>query len=76
MIYLAGIFFNPHNLTGIWYYVACFNPFLYIVDGFRYGFIAHASANIEFGIIFVFALAIIINFIGYMLIKKGVKIKH
>jgi ABC-2 type transport system permease protein len=76
LIYLAGIFFNPHNFSGFWQYVAYLNPFLYIVDGFRYGFIAHASANIEFGAGFVFILAIMINFVGYMLIKKGIKIKH
>lgn len=76
LIYLAGIFFNPHNFKGIWLAIAYLNPFLYIVDGFRYGFIAHSSANIVFGIIFVFTLAVIINGIGYMLIKKGIKIKH
>ena len=66
LIYLAGIFFNPHNFSGIWQYIAYLNPFLYIVDGFRYGFIAHASANIEFGVVFVFCFAIVINFIGYI----------
>ncbi len=76
LIYLAGIFFNPHNFSGFWQHVAYLNPFLYIIDGFRYGFIAHSSANIEFGAIFVFCLAIVINYIGYMLIKKGIKIKH
>lgn len=76
LIYLAGIFFNPHNFTGFWQIIAYLNPILYIVDGFRYGFIAHASANIKFGVVFVFSLAIIINYFGYMLIKKGIKIKH
>lgn len=76
LIYLAGIFFNPMNFNGFWKFVAFLDPFLYIVDGFRYGFIAHASANIIFGAIFVFCLAIVINFLGYLLIKKGVKIKH
>lgn len=75
LIYLAGVFFNPTNLPNVWSKVALFDPFLYIVDGFRYGFIAHETANIEFGAIFVLALAIIINGIGYMLLKKGVKIK-
>ena len=76
LIYLAGVFFNPVNLTDFWKYVAYLNPFLYIVDGFRYGFIAHSNANIEFGAVFVFGLALLINFIGYMLMKKGVKIRH
>lgn len=76
LTYLAGVFFNPHNLVGIWSVLAFLNPFLYIIDGFRYAFIAHANANIQFGIVFVLALAVIINWVGYMLIKKGIKIKH
>lgn len=76
LIYLAGIFFNPFELPGVWKYLALCDPFLYIVDGFRYGFIAHAKASIEFGVFFVFFFAFIVNFIGYILLKKGVKIKH
>ena len=76
LIYLAGVFFNPDTLPGFWRDIAYFNPFLYIVDGFRYGFIAHANPNIGFGAIFVLVLAIVVNTIGFLLIKKGIKIKH
>lgn len=76
LIYLAGVFFNPANLSTFWKFIAYLDPFLYIVDGFRYGFIAHSNSSIEFGAIFVLILAIVINFVGYMLMKKGVKIKH
>ena len=75
LIYLAGIFFNINNFTGIWLHIASLDPFLYIVDGFRYGFIAHANANITVGSIFVLILAVLINSIGYYLLKKGIKIK-
>ena len=76
LIYLAGIFFSTQHLHGIWRYIAQLDPFLYIVDGFRYGFIAHTDYNIITGAIFVFAFAVIINVIGYILIRKGVCIKH
>ncbi|MBY0379433.1 MAG: hypothetical protein K2P99_03415 [Burkholderiales bacterium] len=51
------------------------NPFMYIVDGFRYGFIAHSSYNVGFGAVFVLCFALAINFVGYMLLKKGIKIR-
>ena len=76
LIYLAGIFFNPNNFHNFWQYISMVNPFMYIVDGFRYGFIAHSSYNIAFGAWFVLFFAVAINFIGYMLIKKGIHIKH
>ena len=75
LIYLAGVFFNPTTLPGFWGKVALLDPFLYIVDGFRYGFIRHQSASLEFGAYFVVIMAIVINFIGYTLLKKGIKIK-
>ena len=75
LIYLAGIFFNVNNFSGIWLHIASLDPFLYIVDGFRYGFIAHANSNIEIGCIFVMSLSIIINGIGYYLLKHGIRIK-
>ena len=76
LIYLAGIFYNSNNLQGVWHYIALADPFLYIIDGFRYGFIAHASYNITFGIVFIGVCSLIVNLIGYALIKNGVKIKH
>ena len=76
LIYLAGVFFNPHAIVGFWQTVTTYNPFMYIVDGFRYGFIQHSSYNIGFGAGFVFVFAVLINAIGYMLIKNGIKIKH
>jgi len=76
LIYLAGIFFNPVAFHGIWHFLALLDPFLYIIDGFRYGFIGHSSANITFGVIFVFINAVIINGIGYILLQQGIKIKH
>ncbi|MFN8770357.1 MAG: ABC transporter permease [Neisseriaceae bacterium] len=76
LIYLAGVFFNPHNLNGIWQWIAMANPFMYIVDGFRYGVIAHSSYNIIFGALFVLIFAVAINFVGFMLLKRGIRVKH
>jgi len=76
LIYLAGIFFNPGGFSGIWHVLALLDPFLYIVDGFRYGFIAHADFNVVFGALFVGVCAIGINLFGYSLMKRGIHIKH
>ncbi len=76
LIYLAGIFFNSYNFTGVWRFTAMLDPFLYIVDGFRYGFIAHANSNIEYATLSVLFFSIFINLIGYWLIKAGIRIKH
>ncbi len=76
LIYLAGIFFNPESFSGIWHVFAMLDPFLYIIDGFRYGFIAHADFNVVFGALFVGVCAIGVNLFGYSLMKRGIHIKH
>jgi len=76
LIYLSGIFYNIQNLGQFWRKLAMLDPFLYIVDGFRYGFIGHANFDIVTGVIFVAIFALVINFIGIILLKRGINIKH
>ncbi len=38
MTFLAGVFYSIHSLPGIWQQLSHFNPFFYMIDGFRYGF--------------------------------------
>jgi len=35
---LAGVFYSIHSLPAFWQGVSHFNPFFYMIDGFRYGF--------------------------------------
>jgi ABC-2 type transport system permease protein len=51
------------------------NPFFYIIDGFRYGFLGVADGSIQFGLFYLLILSFIIWFAAYMLFKKGYKIK-
>jgi ABC-2 type transport system permease protein len=38
MTFLSGVFYSIHSLPGIWQTVSHFNPFFYMIDGFRFGF--------------------------------------
>jgi ABC-2 type transport system permease protein len=76
LIYLSGVFFNSSNFQGVWKILMFYNPFMYIVSGFRAGFIGDAHMNINFAIIFVTIASLLVNFLGYFLLKKGVKIKQ
>lgn len=76
LIYLSGVFFNPHNLSALWQSVTMLNPFMYIVAGFRYGFIANPNFNLWLGILIVFVFALVINSVGYILLRQGVRIKN
>lgn len=36
--FLSGVFYSIHSLPPFWQAVSHFNPFFYMIDGFRYGF--------------------------------------
>lgn len=76
LVYLAGIFFTIDGLPHLWWHVAHLDPFLYIVDGFRYGFTMYTSINVYVCGVIVASMAMIVNLVGYMLLKHGIKIKH
>ena len=36
--FLSGVFYSIHSLPDFWQRLSHFNPFFYMIDGFRYGF--------------------------------------
>lgn len=48
--FLSGTFYSIERLPGVWNYAAHINPFFYMIDGFRYGFIGHAEGSLAIGV--------------------------
>jgi len=48
--FLSGTFYSIHRLPELAQTLAQLNPFFYMIDGFRYGFIGHADASLTTGI--------------------------
>ena len=74
--FLSGVFYSVHGLPPFWQGVSHFNPFFYMIDGFRYGFFAQADVSpwISLGVVVV-ALAIAATVVLAML-KRGYKIRQ
>lgn len=45
--YLGGVFYSVDMLPGIWKTVSRFNPILYMINTFRFGFIGVTDVNIQ-----------------------------
>jgi len=43
--FLSGVFYSIHSLPEFWQMLSKFNPFFYMIDGFRYGFFGVADVN-------------------------------
>ena len=73
--FLSGTFYTIDRLPYILQTISELNPFFYMIDGFRYGFIGKSDGSIIYGIIYLTILSFITWFISYLLYKRGYKIK-
>lgn len=75
MTFLSGTFYSIGQLPQFWQNLALANPFFYIIDGFRFGFIGHADGNIIIGLTLLTTCNILLISLSYFMIKSGYKIK-
>lgn len=75
MTFLSGTFYSIAQLPEFWQKLAFANPFFYIIDGFRYGFIGQSDGNIFVGLIALTICDTLLMLLAYTMIKKGYKIK-
>ena len=73
--FLSGTFYSIDRLPDVLKSVSEMNPFFYIIDGFRYGFLGIADGSIQFGLLYLILLSFITWFAAYILFKNGYKIK-
>ncbi len=73
--FLSGTFYSIKNLPEFWQQVNHFNPFFYIIDGFRYSLTGHNDFEISTGLTVLISLNIILFTITYIMLKKGFRIK-
>ncbi|MDX1795887.1 MAG: ABC transporter permease [Hydrogenovibrio sp.] len=75
LTFLSGVFYSIHALPGIWQEISHFNPFFYMVDGFRHGFFTQSDVSVYLSLGVTLAFFFIITAINLILLFKGVKIR-
>ena len=73
--FLSGTFYSIEKLPEILQKISEWNPFFYIIDGFRYGFLGASDGSLIFGLVYLTILSLLTWFVSYILYKKGYKIK-
>ncbi len=71
LTYLGGVFYSVSVLPHFWQVVSLFNPILYMINGFRYGFLgtSDTSVSLSFAILCVFNL--LLAGVAWWLFKTG-----
>ena len=75
LTFLSGTFYTIERLPEMARTIAYLNPFFYMIDGFRYGFIGHADASIAVGIPVLLAVDSGLAIVCYLMFKRGYKLK-
>ena len=73
--FLSGVFYSIDRLPAFFQSISKINPFFYIIDITRFGFLGVSDGSIFFGLIFLTILLFIVWFLSYYLYKIGYKIK-
>ncbi|MCA1940161.1 MAG: ABC transporter permease [Caenispirillum bisanense] len=73
--FLSGTFYTIDRLPENLQFLAHINPFFYMIDGFRYGFIGHDDALPLTGLAVVAATNAVLLAVTYAMFKTGYKLK-
>jgi len=73
---LSGVFYSIHSLPPTWQAVSHFNPFFYMIDGFRYGFFGVSDISPWNSLAIVACFLILVSAIALRLLQKGYKLRH
>jgi len=75
LTFLSGVFYSIHSLPPFWQGLSRFNPFFYMIDGFRYGFfgVSDVSPWLSLGVVAVFSAAM--AGVTLALLKAGYKLR-
>ncbi|MDP8170196.1 ABC transporter permease [Pasteurella skyensis] len=75
LTYLGGVFYSLSLLSDFWQGVSKFNPIMYMVNGFRYGFLGISDVPIYYAFTVLSAFIIGLYLSVYHLIEKGVGLR-
>ncbi|QWE30846.1 ABC transporter permease [Polynucleobacter sp. Adler-ghost] len=73
---LSGVFYSIHSLPAAWQVVSHFNPFFYMIDGFRYGFFGVSDISPWNSLVIVACFFVAVSVIALRLLQKGYKLRN
>ena len=73
--FLSGTFYSIERLPEEWLFIAHLNPFFYMIDGFRYGFIGSSDADPLVGSLVLIAANAALWFVAHRMFARGYKLK-
>jgi ABC-2 type transport system permease protein len=76
LTFLSGVFYSIHSLPAFWQAASHFNPFFYMIDGFRSGFLGVSDVSPLRSLGIVAAFATLLAAINLTMFARGWKLRH
>ena len=75
LTFLSGTFYLIDRLPEPFATISRFNPFFYLIDGFRYAFIGHADSDLRVGVALSAVLVLVLGAACWSLFRTGYRLK-
>ncbi|ASD26714.1 ABC transporter permease [Brevundimonas diminuta] len=75
MTFLSGTFYLVDSLPEPFASISKFNPFFYLIDGFRAGFIGHAEGSLMVGVVMSAVLTVVMGAACWLVFRSGWRLK-
>ena len=75
LAFLSGTFYSAQRLPPVWEWIAHLNPFFYMIDGFRYGFIGRADGSLSIGLLVMLGSNIGLIWLSLWCFRSGYRLK-
>ena len=76
LTFLSGVFYSIHSLPPFWETLSHFNPFFYMIDGFRYGFFGLSDVAPARSLALVAVAAVFLAALALTMLARGYKLRH
>jgi len=76
LTFLSGVFYSINSLPPVWQALSKWNPFFYMIDGFRYGFFGQSDQPILISVIAMLIAAVIVTLVCVLMLRSGQKLRN
>jgi len=73
--FLSGVFYSVHSLPPFWHGLSKFNPFFYMIDGFRFGFFGVSDFSPWLSLAATGSFFVVLTIITLVMLAKGYKLR-
>ncbi|MEO0369474.1 MAG: ABC transporter permease [Pseudomonadota bacterium] len=75
LTFLSGVFYSIKSLPPLWYQLSMWNPFFYMIDGFRYGFFGQSDQPVMQSFLIMSGFCVGITIVCMWILRSGYKLR-